>query len=299
MRETDLTILEYRKEKSIKNTDAVIRERLQGKFEKGTVRTEAGGYVDFAVYRPVGYEEEKADQPLPVVFNFHGGGFVLGFYELDGPYCQLLADKTGCAVINVDYCLAPEFKFPKPIYSSYQAVVGILGMAQRYNLDAGRVFLCGHSAGGAIAADLCLLDREQMQIGVRGQIIDYAPLKQTVSEEDRQVKDSSKAIKMSRVLQYVHWYFEDLKDMEHPLASPLYAELHQLPDMLVISAEYDSLAEEEEAFAQKAARSGVQVLYRKFPGCQHGFTHQGLKEYRPQQAAEAWELMAQFIRQRL
>lgn len=299
MKEADLTIFEYRKEKNIKNTDAVIRERLFGKFEKGTVRTDTSGYVDFSIYRPEKYVQENHSDPLPVVFNFHGGGFVLGFYELDGPYCQLLANSSGCAVINVDYCLAPEFKFPKPIYSTYEAVVGILGMAKQYCLDVSRVFVCGHSAGGAIAADLCLLDRERKQIGVKGQIIDYAPLKQTISEADRQVKDSSKAIKMSRVLQYVYWYFENLDDMNHELASPLYADLHELPDMLVISAEYDSLAEEEEAFARKAAQSGVTVTYRKFEECQHGFTHEGFKEYRQEQAREAWELMADFIRRHL
>ena len=240
MKKADLTIFEYRKEKNIKNTDAVIRERLFGKFEKGTVRTDTSGYVDFSIYRPEKYVQENLSDPLPVVFNFHGGGF-----------------------------------------------------------DASRVFLCGHSAGGAIAADLCLLDRERKQIGARGQIIDYAPLKQTISEADRQVKDSSKAIKMSRVLQYVYWYFENLDDMNHELASPLYADLHELPDMLVISAEYDSLAEEEEAFAQKAAQSGVTVTYRKFKECQHGFTHEGFKEYRQEQAKEAWALMADFIKKRL
>ena len=60
MKEADLTIFEYRKEKNIKNTDAVIRERLFGKFEKGTVRTDTSGYVDFSIYRPEKYVQEVA-----------------------------------------------------------------------------------------------------------------------------------------------------------------------------------------------------------------------------------------------
>lgn len=296
MKEADLTIFEYRKEKCEKNTDLIIHERLYGKFEKGTVRTETAGYVDFSIYRPETY---RGNEDLPIIFNFHGGGFVLGFYEQDGRYCQRLADQTGCAVINVDYVLAPEFKFPKPIHSSYEAICGILERAAEYHLDSKRVFVCGHSAGGTIAADMCLIDRETKKIGIRGQIIDYAPLRQTVSEEDRKVIDSSKAIKMSRILQYIQWYFEDLKDMDDELASPLYADLHDLPDMLVISAEFDSLSGEEEAFADKARDAGVDVTYKKFAGCQHGFTHDNLKEYMPEQADQAWSLMAGFVRERL
>ena len=296
MKEADWTIFEYRKEKWIKNTDAVLFERMNGRFEKGSVRTKTAGYIDFSIYRP---QKEHGKEKRPVVFNFHGGGFVLGFYELDGRYCQRLADMTGCAVINMDYCLAPEFKFPKPIYSSYEAVEGILEQAERYHLDWDRVFVCGHSAGGTIAADLCLMDREQRRLGIKGQIIDYAPLKQTLKEEERQALDASKAIKHSRVIQYVNWYFEDLADMDHELASPLYTELAGLPDMLVISAGYDSLAGEEEEYARKAAAAGVQVVYKKFDGCQHGFTHEDLKEYDKEKADAAWQLMADFIKARL
>ena len=61
-----------------------------------------------------------------LIFSFHGGGFVLGFYELDGPYCQKLANLAGCMVINIDYCLAPEFKFPKPVHASYETICEIL-----------------------------------------------------------------------------------------------------------------------------------------------------------------------------
>ena len=106
MREEDLTIFDYRREKEIKNTETVLKERLNGKFEKGTVRTKTAGYIDFSIYRP---DKRQEDGMLPVVFSFHGGGFVLGFYELDGPYCQKLANLAGCMVINIDYCLAPEF----------------------------------------------------------------------------------------------------------------------------------------------------------------------------------------------
>lgn len=80
---------------------------------------------------------------------------------------------------------------------------------------------CGHSAGGTIAAALCLMDRERKEIGFRGQIIDYAPLRQSLSPEDRKALDPSKAIAVSRMVQYINWYFNDLSEMDEAYASPL------------------------------------------------------------------------------
>ncbi len=73
--------------------------------------------------------------------------------------------------------------------------------------------------------------------------------------------------------QYIQWYFDDLNDMDHELASPVNADLSSLPPALVISAEYDSLSGEEKKFADKAAASGTEVEYHMFAGCMHGFTH--------------------------
>ena len=112
MRKEDYTIFEYRMGKEIKFTDLIVDEKLNGIFEKVCVRTEDAGYIDMSIYRPLEWNQKPYLKP---VFNFHGGGNVLGYYEQDGKYCRLLADLTGCAIINVDYALAPEFKFPKPL----------------------------------------------------------------------------------------------------------------------------------------------------------------------------------------
>lgn len=237
---------------------------------------------------------------LPAAFSFHGGGFVLGYYETDGRYCQMLADMTGCAVINMDYVLAPEFKFPIPILSSYEAIREIRKNAAYYRIDPDRMMTVGHSAGGAIAVDMCLLDRDHgYELGLKGMIVDYAPLRQSLKEEDRKAIDPAKAISVNRMVQYIHWYFDDLNDMDHPLASPATADLKGFPRMLVISAEYDSLCGEEKLFADNAKAAGADVTYEVFAGCRHGFTHTGLKEHEPEQAARAWEMMGNFIRETL
>lgn len=294
MNELDYKVFEYRMEKDIKNTEAVIHERLNGKFEKYSILTDTAGYIDISIYRP---ENNKRDVLLPAVFNFHGGGFVLGYYELDGKYCQRLANSTECIIINVDYCLAPEFKFPKPILSSYEVIVGVKKDSTKYGIDGNEIMVMGHSAGGNIAVGMCLLDCERKNVGIKGQIVNYAPLRQSISKKDRKVKNPSKAISRNRMLQYIYWYFSDLNDMNHPLASPVLANLENLPRTLVLSAELDSLCQEEIEFADKARKAGVDVTYELFKNCQHGFTHEELKEYNEIEANRAWELMRIFIKE--
>lgn len=291
MREEDLSIYEYRMKKEIQNGEAVLYERLNGNFEKISIRTDTSGYVDASIYRP----KDRENKILPAIFNFHGGGNVLGYYELDGRYCQYLADETGYAIINVDYCLAPEFKFPKPIDSTYEFLTGIKKDASKYGLDMSRTVLCGHSAGGYMAAAICLLNKERAQLDIAGQILDYAPLKQTLSKAERLGKGLKQTLSQDRMMQYVHWYFDDLNEIDNPLASPALGDLHDLPKMLVIGAEYDPLLEEEKNFARKAREAGGDVKLEIFEGCHHGFTHSNLKEYNQKQADKAWKMMADFI----
>lgn len=294
MKKEDYSIYEYRMQKEIQNYEAVYYERLNGKFEKISVRTSISGYVDGYIYRPENYDGEEI---LPVMFNLHGGGNVLGYAEVDGVYCQKIANEAHCAVINIDYCLAPEFKFPKPIYSTYEAIVKIKENSELYKIDPNRIVVGGHSAGGYISAALCLLDRDRREIEISGQILDYAPLKQSLSEEDRKALDPSKAMSPSRIAQYINWYFDDLNDLNHPLASPLLADLSNLPRMLILAAEYDSLLKEEKEFAEKAKDQGNNVKFEVFKDCQHGFTHKWLKEYNEKESERAWKMMAEFLKE--
>lgn len=293
MKKEDYTIFEYRMQKEIKYADMMYHEKLNGVFEKVCVRTKTAGYVDMSIYRPLNWDGEQVLKP---VFNFHGGGNVLGFYEQDGKYCRLLADKTGCAIFNVDYPVAPEFKYPKPLYSSYEAIAEILKHCDEYRIAKEHVIVMGHSAGGYISACLTLLDRDRKEIGIKGAILDYPPLRQELHADFRRVADSSKAISKNRMLQYIHWYYNSLDELDDELASPLLADLHDLPKTLILSAEYDSLKQEEKAYADKMQKAGGDVTYVEFANCRHGFTHEWFDEYMPEESANAWNLMAEFIK---
>ena len=281
-------------EKEIKFSDIIHDEILNGVFEKICVRTKTAGYIDLSIYRPLNWDGKKVLKP---VFNFHGGGNVLGYYEQDGKYCRKLADLTGCAIINVDYALAPEFKYPKPLFSSYEAIVEVLKRNNELLIDKENVIVMGHSAGGYISACLALIDRDRKEIGIKGAILDYPPLRQEVKSELRKVENPAKAISENRMLQYINWYYNSFDELDEELASPLLADLQNLPAMLVISAEFDSLKNEEKAFAKKVKEKGGNVIYKEFLNCSHGFTHECFKEYMPQEAEEAWNLMADFIKE--
>lgn len=294
MRKEDYTIFEYRMGKEIKYADMIYREKMEGVFEKICVRTKTAGYVDLSIYRPLQWDGKQVLKP---VFNFHGGGNVLGYYEQDGKYCRFLANQTGCAILNVDYVLAPEFKYPKPLFSSYEAIVEVLKRAEELKLDKDHVMVMGHSAGGYISACLSLIDRDRKEIGIKGAILDYPPLRQEVSAELRKVEDPSKAISENRMLQYIQWYYNSFDELDEELASPLLADLHDLPKTLIISAEFDSLKKEEKAFADKMREANGDVSYIEFKNCRHGFTHDCFDEYMPKESQQAWNVMAVFIKE--
>lgn len=110
----------------------MLKDRLNGKFGEGNRPNKDSRYMIFQSTDQTRGRKTGASG----CFSFHGGGFVLGFYELDGPYCQKLANLAGCMVINIDYCLAPEFKFPKPVHASYETICEILKEKDRYGIDS-------------------------------------------------------------------------------------------------------------------------------------------------------------------
>lgn len=291
MKPEDQTIFDYRASKEALNAQAV-RKGLDLSHEVGSVNTKCGP-VEFMIYRPRNIDQNIV---LPAIFSFHGGGFVLGYYEADGPCCQKIADLTQCAVINVDYPLAPEHKFPAPVNCTYDALCQIVNQASKYHFDPGQIIVMGYSAGGCMAADMCLINRDQKKLNIFGQILNYAPLRQSISEEDRIALDPDKAISRNRMLQYISWYFDDLNDMKDPLASPADADLSSLPDALVIGAEYDSLSQEEKLFADKTNSQNTKAEFILYPHVCHGFTHENLKEYDQKAAEQAFLAMADFVK---
>ncbi|SDH53784.1 acetyl esterase [Pseudomonas benzenivorans] len=234
-------------------------------------------------------------EPLPVYLNLHGGGFVAGVPEHDDSYCRRLAHNLGCLVVNLDYVLAPEHPFPAGLRQSFAVLEWLAEQATTLGIDPQRMAVGGHSAGGNLATGVASLARGHQRLRVVHQVIDYAALD---ASEDPALKASGldKPLLRPGLMRFFNsCYLSDPAQAYDPLASPLLAtvdELRGMPPATLITAEYDVLRGEGEAYAEKLRQAGVAVHERMFAGCDHMFTHLG-----PDDSAEqAWQLIEDGLR---
>lgn len=266
------------------------RERLceaEAVAEELLVSTSAGS-TSVLLYKP----KPGKSEPLPVFVNIHGGGFIQGGAEDDDAWCRRIADAVGCAVVNIDYHLAPEYPFPAALEECYDVVEWISAEAAGRGLDAAKIAVGGSSAGGNLAAALCFLARERKQFSIVCQVLNYPVL--DLATDPCQKPASDRLLTPKAQAFFTSCYVGEGDAAKNPLASPLLAESFAgLPDALIISAEKDPLRGENELFAERLAAAGVTVTYRMFKGCHHAFTHFGPKEA----AKEAWSLIHEKLRQ--
>ncbi len=227
-------------------------------------------------------------EPLPVFVNFHGGGFVFGSAMMDDPWCPVIANQAGCVVVNVDYRLAPEHKFPIALYECYDVVQWLYQNPDIFHIDPQRIAVGGHSAGGNLAAAICLLAKKRQQFPIVFQVLDYPPLDLVTDPELKPKFETGISPRISKI--FNECYLHSPEEASNPLVSPILAEnLQHLPAALIITAEYDSLADEAEVYADHLKKAGVEVIYQKFQGVSHGFTHSGTQEA----AEKAWNLISE------
>lgn len=283
--QNDESVIQYRLEKEEKYKNYIKSIKIKDTSKKKSIKTSIG-YIDIYIYYP------KIKKNNAVYFNFHGGGFVLGQYELDSPYCKLLSDLSGATIVNVDYCLSPEFKFPKVYYTSYEVIEWCFAHASELNMSNECFIVGGNSAGGNIAAGIVQLSNKTKML-IKGLVMNYSPCKQDLIKKNS--IDSDKAISESRVLQYINWQFDNMSDLTSPLASPVYSDVSVYPPTMVNTAGYDSLLEEEIELADKLRNKGISVDYKCYENCMHGYTHKELKEYNEKASSDTWKRISDFI----
>ncbi len=225
-----------------------------------------GGDLPVRVYRPV---DEK---PLPALLYFFGGGWVLGTIDTADGICRSLANATGALVVVPGYRLAPEHPFPAAIEDCYAAVRWVAAHASEIGADPARLAVAGDSAGGNIAAGVTLRARTDAAVALVGQVLVYPNTDQLADDESMRQGDDPWLFNHHSVAWYRSHYLANPDDALDPLASPLRAEsLDGLPSALVITAEFDPLRDQGEAYAHRLAESGVPVELTRYPGMVHGF----------------------------
>lgn len=236
------------------------------KVEDLKIPTHDGDNIGLRLYTPEG------NGPFPVFVYYHGGGWVLGDLEVIDPIMRRLANATKSLVVSVDYRLAPEFKFPIPAEDCYTATKWVAENIQKYNGDPNRIAVGGDSAGGNLAAVIPLMAKDRNGPKISLQVLLY-PVTDFDTTTPSYIENGKGNYLETPAM---HWfndqYLNHEVDKKNPYAAPLQArDLSGLPPALVITAEYDVLRDEGEAYAKRLQEAGVLVELKRFEGQIHGF----------------------------
>jgi acetyl esterase len=238
------------------------------------------------------------DGPAPVVVFFHGGGWVAGNLETHDPYCRALAKEAGVLVVSVDYRLAPEHKFPAGLEDCLAVTEWVLAHAGEMGADASRVMVGGDSAGGTLATVVALLLRDKGVGGLVGQILLY-PAAAYYDPPTASYLENAVGYGLTRLGMMWFWdhYLNDKSEGMDFRASPLLADsLAGLPRAFVVTAEYDVLRDEGQAYAKKMAEAGVEVTEVFAEGMNHGFAASANEFPFLPQAKEMLQRVAEWVK---
>ncbi|MFD5559823.1 alpha/beta hydrolase [Kitasatospora griseola] len=225
-----------------------------------------GGPLPLRVYRP------ERDGRLPVLLYLFGGGWTLGSPDTGDAICRRLTNAVGCVTVSVGYRLAPEHPFPAAVHDVIAGAEWIAANAAELGVDPERIAVGGDSAGGNLAAALTLAARERGGPALRHQLLVYPNTDHAADTPSVREHDDPLLFNRRSVAWYWGHYLADPADGADPLASPLRApSLAGLPPATVITAEYDPLRDEGEAYARALRAAGVPVELRRYDGMPHGF----------------------------
>lgn len=227
------------------------------------------GFVKAYLYRPYS-EKEK----LPLMINFHGGGFVKGYRGRDFAFSRILATGCGAMVLDVDYKTAPEYRYPYAIEEGYDLVCYVYEHCEEWEVEMDRIAFSGQSAGANIVTAITLMLKESGKMLPKFVSASYPPYDLYKDPADKWMTDSEEAKKNYETGRlYNDWYI-DKERRKELWASPVYADIKQLeglPHFLIICAEEDPLNREALEFAKMLMEADVTVTVKRVPGAKHGF----------------------------
>ena len=224
------------------------------------------GPIPVRIYRPAG----SAGRPA-VVF-FHGGGWVLGGLKGHNAICRRVAAENQCVVVAVDYRLAPEHPFPAAVEDACDATAWTASHAAELGAAPQKVIVMGDSAGGNLSAVVSLLARDAAGPPLAGQVLIY-PAVDLAGSYPSQARYADNPVLSPQIMVFFkNAYFRQPADASDIRVSPLLAEdLSHLPPALVLTAEYDPLCDEGQAYAARLLAAGNEVVCACLPGMPHGF----------------------------
>jgi acetyl esterase len=224
--------------------------------------------IPIRVFKPRGVPE-----PLPITLFFHFGGYVIGSYNICDGFCGILAERARTVVVNVDYRLAPEHPFPAPIEDALAAYRWATENGAEVGGDPARVAVAGDSAGGMSSAVVCQEAKRQGWPMPVCQVLIYPWL--VVNSGLPSYEDYRDAYPLDAATMdwFAGYYFTDESQKPHRWAAPLNEpDLAGLPDAIVITAGYDPLRDEGEAYADRLREAGVATHFKCYESLTHSFS---------------------------
>ncbi|WP_204010121.1 alpha/beta hydrolase [Sphaerimonospora thailandensis] len=236
--------------------------------EDRTIDTDDGP-LRLRIYHP----HDEGGAPLPVIVFFHGGGFVFCDLDSHDGFCRRMSRHTRSVVVSVDYRLAPEHRAPAAARDAYAAVKWVADNAAELGADSGRIVTAGDSAGGNLAAVVCLMARDLGGPPIAAQVLIY-PVVEPSFDSDSYRRYATGYFNTRAAME---WYWQQylggdaVPEPAHQVA-PLRAADHAgLPPAVIVTAGLDPLCDEGRDYAAALTRSGVPVIHRHYPGLFHGF----------------------------
>jgi acetyl esterase/lipase len=235
--------------------------------------------------------------PAPAVHvNFHGGGYVLPFIEIDDPLCRFLAAEAGVVVINVDYVVAPQHPFPAPTRQAYEIVQWVAANGVEQGWDGSRLTVGGQSAGGGLAAAVARQALEQDGPALALQVLHYPPLDLATSAKDKHAATPKPKLRPWMAEVFDGSYVPDPQDRLDPLVSPANpadtADLHGIAPAIVITAALDLLRAEGVQYADRLRETGALVEHHDVADADHGYDGED-----DDKAREVYALIARHVQQ--
>jgi acetyl esterase len=225
-----------------------------------------GGDVPIRIYTPAGAG------PHPVLVYFHGGGWVLCNLDTHDGTCRSLCNQAGCVVVSVDYRLAPEHKFPAGLEDCYAATRWVAERAATLGVDSARIAIGGDSAGGNLTACVALVARDRGGPGLVHQLLVYPVTDATFETPSYQQNAQGYFLTRDAMEWFWNHYLRGDADATDGYAAPLRArDLAGLPPATVITAEFDPLRDEGEAYGRRLREAGVPTRIERYDGLIHGF----------------------------
>ena len=212
------------------------------------------------------------ERPGGVIVYYHGGGWVIGAIDDVEPLGRQLAERTGCAVVLVDYRLAPEYRFPTAVDDAWAALGWV--NAHMEDIAGARVplIVAGDSAGGNLAAVMSQRAKGRGGPPIALQVLVYPVTDCDFTTTSYLHPDNQLLLTRDAMVWFWDHYAPDPLVRAHPDASPLRnPEVSLLPAAVVLTAEHDPLRDEGEVYATVLRKAGVSVKHRRFAGQMHGF----------------------------